>query len=48
MDEQKHNKKLKTEMGGKTTIWIFQATNYRDSTCEVLVMTKKGKPQKRE
>ena len=35
-------------MGRKTTVWIIQATNWRDCKPEALDIAKQGKPQERK
>ena len=40
-------KTRKTEMGRKTTVWIFQTINLRECTLEEIVVAKKGKSKER-
>ena len=42
-DKQKNNN-WKTEMGRKTTVWIFQAANWRNLTQKDLDMILKERP----
>ena len=43
----KTTKSKKTRIGRKRTLWILQATNWRDCTQEDMFMAKKKKPQER-
>ena len=43
-EDQQNNTNYKLEMGRKTTVWIFQATNKQNFTRENVNMIKKGKP----